>query len=269
MKLSYHVMASPVGLLFLARTERGLRYLEFMDRKSLKRMIASHEKDQPDTTWEPSLLALKAYVDQLDQYFCGDRMEFTLPLDPIGSDFQIQVWRALKAIPYGETRSYGELARAIGQPRASRAVGLANHENPVAIAIPCHRVIGAGGTLVGYGGGLARKKWLLDHEARFAHPVGRTGDLFPSMSEPGPPPRAPAAVTARGVASRRAPHSAAKSAAPQVRTASSAAPQVRTPKSAAPQVRTAKSAAPQVRTARSPARPARAATRAPARRKRG
>ncbi|HTM58091.1 MAG TPA: methylated-DNA--[protein]-cysteine S-methyltransferase [Candidatus Udaeobacter sp.] len=194
MRLAYHVMSSPVGLLFLARTERGLRYLEFMDRKSLKRMIASHEAENAGATWEPSLLDLKPYVDQLDQYFCGDRSEFTLPLDPVGSDFQREVWGALRGIPYGETRSYGALARAIGQPKSSRAVGLANHQNPIAIVVPCHRVIGANGKLVGFGGGLPRKKWLLDHEARFAQPVGRTGDLFTVMAtRPGrgkPQPRA-------------------------------------------------------------------------------
>ena len=201
MRLAYHVMSSPVGLLFLARTERGLRYLEFMDRKSLKRMIASHAAQNPDASWEPSLLELKPYVDQLDQYFCGDRTEFSLPLDPVGSEFQVQVWRALRAIPYGETRSYGALAQAIGQPKASRAVGLANHENPIAIVVPCHRVIGASGKLVGFGGGLPRKKWLLDHEARFAQPVGRTGDLFATApARAAAPARATAATHAKAPA---------------------------------------------------------------------
>jgi methylated-DNA-[protein]-cysteine S-methyltransferase len=161
-------MSSPVGLLFLARTERGLRYLQFMDRKSLKRLIASHEDDAPGATWEPSLLELKPAVDQLGAYFNGMLHEFELPLDPVGSDFQHKVWKALSQIPFGETRTYGQIAKAIRQPKSPRAVGLANNQNPIAIVVPCHRVIGANGSLTGYGGGLPRKRWLLDHEARFA-----------------------------------------------------------------------------------------------------
>ncbi len=171
-------MSSPLGLLFLARAERGLRYLEFMDRKSLKRMIGAHADALPEASWTPSLLDLKPVVDELEAYFSGMRTEFTVPLDPAGSEFQFAVWSALRRIPYGETRAYGEIARAIGQPKASRAVGLANNQNPIAIIVPCHRVVGADGSLVGYGGGIARKRWLLDHEARFAQPLGRTGDLF-------------------------------------------------------------------------------------------
>ena len=178
MRIAYHVMSSPVGLLFLARTEAGLRYLHFMDRRSLKRTIAAFEPDNLGAQWNPSLLGLKPFVDQLEQYFSGDRKTFSLPLDLVGSDFQRQVWGALSVIPYGETRSYIEIARAVGQPRAARAVGLANNQNPVAIIVPCHRVVGAGGALVGYGGGLQRKRWLLDHEARFAPAVGRTRDMF-------------------------------------------------------------------------------------------
>ena len=178
MRITYHVMSSPVGLLFLARTEAGLRYLHFMDRRSLKRTIAAFEPENPGAQWNPSLLGLKPFVDQLEQYFSGDRRTFSLPLDLVGSDFQRQVWGALSAIPYGETRGYAEIARAVGQPRAARAVGLANNQNPVAIIVPCHRVVGAGGALVGYGGGLQRKRWLLDHEARFAPAVGRTRDMF-------------------------------------------------------------------------------------------
>jgi methylated-DNA-[protein]-cysteine S-methyltransferase len=101
---------------------------------------------------------------QLDEYFAGTRESFDLPLAPEGTAFQQRVWRALLAIPYGTTCSYGELARAIGRPAASRAVGAANGKNPLAIVVPCHRVIGANGTLTGYGGGLPTKRWLLDHE---------------------------------------------------------------------------------------------------------
>jgi methylated-DNA-[protein]-cysteine S-methyltransferase len=101
---------------------------------------------------------------QLEQYFARERREFELPLAPEGTAFQQRVWRALLAIPCGATRSYGEIARAIGRPAASRAVGAANGRNPIAIVVPCHRVIGSNGTLTGYGGGLPAKRWLLDHE---------------------------------------------------------------------------------------------------------
>jgi methylated-DNA-[protein]-cysteine S-methyltransferase len=172
------MMSTPVGLLFLARTERGLRYVNFMDRKSLKRMIASHEADLPDATWEASLLDLKSTTEQLDAYFNGMLHAFELPLDPVGSEFQRKVWKALSRIPFGETRTYGQIATAVGQPKATRAVGLANNQNPLPIIVPCHRVIGANGSLTGYGGGLNRKRWLLDHEARHRALDARQGDLF-------------------------------------------------------------------------------------------
>jgi O-6-methylguanine DNA methyltransferase len=213
-------------------------------------------------------------------------MEFTLPLDPVGSEFQIQVWRGLQLIPYGETRSYGELARAIGQPRASRAVGLANHENSIAIVIPCHRVIGAGGALVGYGGGVARKKWLLDHETRFAHPVGRTGDLFPSMSDAGSPYRTSVAAAPPGGMTPRTPNatgsakSGARGANPKTTHATLAArsPARGTALKTAHMAAAARSPARGAVTRKTPrataapksgARAARAAPRAPVRRRRG
>jgi methylated-DNA-[protein]-cysteine S-methyltransferase len=108
---------------------------------------------------------------QLAEYFAGKRRAFELPLAPRGSGFQERVWRALLKIKFGETRSYGEIARAIGRPSASRAVGAANGRNPIAIIVPCHRVIGANGQLTGYGGGLPIKQWLLEHERA-------QGDLF-------------------------------------------------------------------------------------------
>lgn len=177
MRLAYHVMSSPIGLLFLARTEKGLRYVDFMDRKSLKRMIANHAADCPDAKWEPSLLELRDVVDQLEEYFTGMRYAFDLPLDQQGSDFQLQTWAELSRIPFGETRTYGQVARSVGQPRAARAVGLANNQNPIPVIVPCHRVIGANGKLTGYGGGVQRKKWLLQHEARFAT-ESTVGELF-------------------------------------------------------------------------------------------
>lgn len=186
-RLAYHMMSapSPIGLLFLARTAKGLRYLEFMDRKSLKRMIAKHQPNDPEATWEPSLLELKGMTEQLEAYFLGTLHEFEVPLDPVGSEFQVKVWDALRQIPFGETRTYGDVARAVGQPKATRAVGLANHDNPLAIVIPCHRVIGANGSLTGYGGGVNRKRWLLEHEARHSKSSGKQGDLFAAAGASG------------------------------------------------------------------------------------
>ena len=107
---------------------------------------------------------LKKAAKQLTEYFAGKRREFDLPLDFTGTGFQKKVWAALLTIPYGETRSYGEIAKQIGNPKACRAVGMANNRNPIAIICPCHRVIGADGSLVGFGGGLPAKQFLLDLE---------------------------------------------------------------------------------------------------------
>ena len=178
MKIAYHVMTSPVGLLFLVRTAHGLRHVDFMDRKSIKRMISIHAAEYPDATWEPSLLDLKQVVEQLEAYFCGALDTFEVPTSVSGSPFQLLVWRALLEIPYGETRTYGQIAKTIGQPRSARAVGLANNQNPLAIIVPCHRVVGANGSMTGYGGGVTRKKWLLQLEARFKGKVASAGDLF-------------------------------------------------------------------------------------------
>jgi methylated-DNA-[protein]-cysteine S-methyltransferase len=103
-------------------------------------------------------------VEQLNEYFAGKRTAFDLPLDPKGTEFQKKVWMALRGIPFGQTASYGQIAKRIGMPTASRAVGAANGRNPLPIIVPCHRVIGANGTLTGFGGGLDRKEWLLKHE---------------------------------------------------------------------------------------------------------
>jgi len=109
-------------------------------------------------------------ADQLAEYFAGQRQDFDLPLAPRGTGFQTLVWRTLMRIPYGETWSYGQLARAIRRPAASRAVGAANGRNPIPIIMPCHRVIGSNGSLTGYGGGLPIKRWLLDHERGWRQP---------------------------------------------------------------------------------------------------
>jgi len=109
---------------------------------------------------------LAAAAAQLGEYFAGRRRDFDLPLDGVGTAFQRDVWRALCGIPFGATCGYGELAARLGRPSAARAVGAANGKNPIAIVVPCHRVIGKDGTLTGYAGGMAIKQWLLDHEAR-------------------------------------------------------------------------------------------------------
>jgi len=101
---------------------------------------------------------------QLEEYFAGKRKTFDLPLAPRGTDFQQRVWKALQEIPYGETRTYGEIAAAVGNPKAARAVGMANNRNPIGIIVPCHRVVGANGKLVGYAGGMEKKEWLLELE---------------------------------------------------------------------------------------------------------
>lgn len=238
MRISYHVMSAPapIGLLFLAATERGLRYLEFLERRSIKRAIAAHEAENPGAEWRPSLLDLRHYVEQLESYFHGGLRTFDLPLDPVGTGFQRAVWSELARIPYGETRSYGQVAAAIGQPRAHRAVGLANHQNPLPIVVPCHRVVGARGELTGYGGGLPRKKWLLAHEARFAGlAFARAGGVQEELALTAPPSdaAAPAAalLAAKATGARRV---AAKSGARPSTGTSGAAKRSAVPRAASP-----------------------------------
>jgi methylated-DNA-[protein]-cysteine S-methyltransferase len=146
---------SPVGRLLVAADAEGLRYLLFE---------AGRSEVKPLQGWREDGSRLAEVVRQLRAYFAGALRSFDLPLAPEGTPFQLRVWRELLAIPYGETISYGELARRIGNPRASRAVGLANGTNPISIVIPCHRVIGSSGRLTGYGGGLRNKEWLLGLE---------------------------------------------------------------------------------------------------------
>jgi len=155
----WHWLDSPLGKLLLVG-----------DGESLTRVAMSpRPNDVPDDgRHEPA-----AFADvqaQLEAYFTGELTEFDLPLAPRGSEFQLSVWNALLEIPYGETASYGEIARNVGRPDAVRAVGATNGRNPIAVIIPCHRVIGSDGSLVGYGGGLDRKRLLLELEAEHAAP---------------------------------------------------------------------------------------------------
>ncbi len=147
-----HVMQNtPVGTLTLQANSRGLCRVDF----------GQHAPAGPG---EPDNPILKQAIEQLEAYFRGERTTFDLPLDPIGTAFQGRVWAALQTIPYGEVRSYIDIARAINNPRACRAVGMANNRNPLSIIIPCHRVVGANGSLTGYGGGLETKIRLLQLE---------------------------------------------------------------------------------------------------------
>jgi methylated-DNA-[protein]-cysteine S-methyltransferase len=155
----YTYLDSPIGELLVTRDDVGLTALHLPVSKYPPRVRDDWQRD--DT----------AFADvrtQLDEYFAGSRQEFDLPLHIRGNSFQQQVWDALCEIPYGETTSYGKVAASIGHPDGARAVGVANGQNPIPIIVPCHRVIGADGSLTGYGGGLDAKRWLLDHEARHA-----------------------------------------------------------------------------------------------------
>jgi methylated-DNA-[protein]-cysteine S-methyltransferase len=155
--VSYTRIESPVGKLLLAAEAQGLRLVSF---ESSKRATPV----QPD--WKEDKAPFVEVIRQLQAYFDGDLREFDLPLAPEGTEFQLRVWNSLRTIPYGEKISYGQLAQRIGNPKAVRAVGLANGCNPIPVIIPCHRVIGSDGSLTGFGGGLSNKKKLLDLESR-------------------------------------------------------------------------------------------------------
>ena len=162
----FHVsMPSPVGPLLLAGDDDGLRRVEFHSQRHPMARAMEWRQGENDV--------LRDARAQLEEYFTGTRREFDLPLAPRGTEFQLDVWRCLQAIPYGETISYAELARRIDRPSAMRAVGAANGRNPLPIVVPCHRVIGADGSLTGFGGGLPTKRFLLELEGAI-----ETADLF-------------------------------------------------------------------------------------------
>ena len=149
---------TPVGRLLIAGDDHGLRHVSF------GRSHYSAPSTTPDESWEANEKPLKEAVRQLKAYFSGKLRAFDLPLAAEGTDFQRRVWKALFKVPYGTTANYGDIARSVGNPAAARAVGLANGRNPIAIIVPCHRIIGSSGKLVGYGGGLHNKQALLKLE---------------------------------------------------------------------------------------------------------
>ncbi len=162
------IFTSPIGPLFLAASGSGLLALEFDARLPRQQTIRPSPRDsQAEETgirFEESAHSMRAYTQELQEYFAGQRRQFTFPLDLRGTDFQRACWQALLQIPYGETRTYADIARVVGRPQGFRAVGMANNRNPVAIVVPCHRVIASDGTLCGYGGGLDIKRKLLELE---------------------------------------------------------------------------------------------------------
>jgi methylated-DNA-[protein]-cysteine S-methyltransferase len=159
MTVLWHWLDSPLGKLLLVS-----------DGESLTRLAMSPRPNDVPAEGRQEPAAFAEVQEQLEAYFDGELTEFDVPLAPRGSEFQLSVWNALREIPYGETASYGEIARRVGRPDAVRAVGSTNGRNPIAVIIPCHRVIGADGSLVGFGGGLDRKRLLLDLEAEHAAP---------------------------------------------------------------------------------------------------
>lgn len=152
----YSQYLSPIGPLLLVGDGENIHKITFPDGQRCA---------DPDESWECDYTVFSDASEQLDAYFAGTLQHFTLPLSPQGTEFQQSVWGALQKVKYGVTCSYRDIARAIGKPAASRAVGAANGANPIPIVIPCHRVIGTNGTLTGFAGGLYTKHWLLSHEA--------------------------------------------------------------------------------------------------------
>jgi methylated-DNA-[protein]-cysteine S-methyltransferase len=167
---------SPVGHLDLAMSDRGLAAVAFHGRWCAPR-------GSKNARWIEEPDRFREVTCQLDEYFAGARREFTLPLDLRGPEFHQRCWQALLRIPYGQACSYSQLAKEVGSPHAFRAVGQANHHNPVAIIVPCHRVIASDGTLAGFGGGLAAKEFLLNLEgARFRSSLSEQGSLFGKLA---------------------------------------------------------------------------------------
>lgn len=157
---------TPLGAMIAVADDEGLRLLEFFDRRATERELSVLRKRLRTNVVPGKHRHLEAVRSQLADYFAGKDLKFNIPLAPVGSQFQLRAWKILQSIPVAETRSYSWMAKRLGDENARRAVGRANGTNMICIIIPCHRVIRADGTLCGYGGGLWRKKWLLDHERR-------------------------------------------------------------------------------------------------------
>jgi methylated-DNA-[protein]-cysteine S-methyltransferase len=151
------VMDTPIGTITIVASDRGVRAILWPDDDADRVRLPTPSSDRE----HPVIVAT---ITQLGEYFAGEREEFDLPLDPVGTDFQLSAWTALRTIPYGTTVSYGEQAARMGDRRKARAVGAANGRNPISIVVPCHRVVGADGSLTGFAGGIDTKAWLLDHE---------------------------------------------------------------------------------------------------------
>ena len=185
----YMWMDSPVGAILIAGDDSGVQQIEFRHGRWAS---------GPDPDWTEGGRSLLPAARQLEAYFAGKLMQFDLRLTPRGTAFQMIVWEALQQIPYGETISYGELARRIGKPSASRAVGAANGQNPISIVVPCHRVIGSTGSLTGYGGGLDIKRALLALERSLPSRAGEQ-EPFAWTRDAGHPARPAVAGPASGV----------------------------------------------------------------------
>lgn len=166
--LACAVIDTPIGPLRLAASATGLSLVEFDAKPALA----------PEGSHPGAESILRQAAEELDLYFKGELTEFSVPLAPLGTDFQKRVWDRLRQIPFAATTTYGSIARGLGDPNATRAVGLANGRNPLPIIVPCHRVIGADGSLTGFGGGLPRKRWLLDHERRTVSEPERADSLL-------------------------------------------------------------------------------------------
>ena len=154
---------APFGVLTVVGSDLGIRYVMFDNDAHPKPLERLHISDSEIHE------SVNDAMNQLEEYFDGSRRDFELPLDLQGTEFQVAAWNALAEIPYGRTASYGQQAASIGRPKAVRAIGGANGRNPVAIVLPCHRIVGADGSLTGFGGGIEVKKWLLEHEQSMLH----------------------------------------------------------------------------------------------------
>ncbi len=170
--LRRRTMSTPIGPLVLVAGAAGLRAVLWPGEDGSRVVRAVGTAQRPtrgrDDSDHPDIARADGHLDraqaQLEEYFAGTRQDFDLELDPAGTDFQLRVWRVLRGIPYGQTRSYGQQAADLGEPGAARAVGAANGRNPLSIVVPCHRVVAASGALTGFAGGITTKAWLLDHE---------------------------------------------------------------------------------------------------------